>query len=660
MELNVNNIKDLTSVPKEFISDSKTIEYLYQNNSNIFKNVSENLHLSVDFTERITQLINNGAIVLTKDNIKLLDSLYTENITDILKNHFNYLYLINENNFTQVGIVRDDDFLKILEEHKIEITPYAPYLVTLCSDYIIKQYIEDKVNIDVILPYFMNWNNGSQRALIQEYLKKGHFDLSIFYDKDMYNGNITPFFKDVSIDIKDGNAIIKSNSIDSVISLLNFELPFSISDIYLLDNRDNYTNILYLLKKINEQNINLHVKNGLSISSTLEKNSEFLELCGNVGNIELNPFDLATFKELLIKTIEHPGVVINVKLNDFMEYGNYFLNLNTEIPINVISQKNVSILSLNEMKELNSKLDSIVAEIKNSSLSPYEKYIAAYNIVKSFKKYRFYLDNEGIDELVFDQSRNPYLVLTNQYIVCAGYSSLLHLLLKKLNIPSHEWTIGVSDKSEAIASGSSKDNEAHARLYVNIVDDKYGINGYYMCDPTFDNVDKESSDLYGYKHLSMSCGESHDYGKDSSSYYYFSYDYDVFNDQMFINTDDYLAKADSLYEIFTIIQDLDPDFYSQLSELDSEEKQKEAIKKHFKEKTYRAISLEKKYTAIISVLEFQNKREFSDIEKQTIRENLYNIDRGIDTPIIIPISGDDGFDDWVDFEEETINTNKKR
>ena len=659
MELNVNNIKDLTSVPKEFISNSKAIEYLYQNNPNILKNVSENLHLSFDFIERITQLINNGTIVLTKDNIKLLDSLYADNVIDILKNHFNYLYLINENNFTQVGVARYYDFLELLEEHKIEITPNTPYLVTFCSDYIIKQYIEDKVNINIVLPYFINWYNGEQRELIQEYFNKGHFDLSIFYDKDIDNGNITPFFKDTLIEIKDNNATIKSNNIDSIISLLNFKLPFPISDIYLLDNKYNDTNILFLLQKINEQNINLHVKNGLSISSTLEKNSEFLELCGNVGNIELKPFDLDNFKELLIKAKEHFGVVINVNLDDFMNYENYFLNLNTEIPINIISQKNVSILSLNEMKELNSKLDFMVDEIKNSSLSPYEKYIAAYNIVKSFKKYRLYLDNEGIDEVVSDQSRNPYLVLTNQYIVCAGYSSLLHLLLKKLDIPSHEWIIGVSDKSEAVASSVSKDNDTHARLYVHIVDDKYGINGYYMCDPTFDSVDKESSDLHGYRHLSMSCGESHDYGKDTPSYYYFSHD-DVFNDQMFINIDDYLEKSDSLYEIFTIIQDLDPVFYSQLSELDSEEEQKEAIKKHFKEKTYRAVSLEKKYTAIISVLEFQNKKEFSDSEKQTIYENLYNIDRGIDRPIITSISNDDEIDDWVDYEEETINTNKKR
>ena len=651
MDLNLDDIKGLTRVPKKYIFNPEAIDCLYKNNPNILKNVSEDLHLSPNFIEKITQLINNGTMVLTKDNIKLLDSLYDENIIDILKNHFNYLYLINENNFIHVGIVKVDDFVKLLEEHKIEITPNVPYLVTLCSDYIIKQYIEDKVNTDVILPFFTNWFNIAQRDLIQEYFKKGHFDISIFYDRDEHNGNITPFFKDISIEFKDNNATIKSNNIDSVVSLLNFELPFSISDIYLLDNRYNDISIIFLLKEIKEQNINLHVENGLSISSTLEKNFEFLELCGNVANIELNPFDLASFKELLIKAKDHPGVVINVKLDDFMAYDSYFLNLNTEIPINIISQKNVSILSLNEMKELNFKLDSMVAEIKNSSLSPYEKYIAAYNIVKSFKKYRFYLDNEGIDRLVSDQSRNPYLILTNQYIVCAGYSSLLHLLLKKLDIPSHEWTLDVSDKSNAIVSGTSTVGDAHARLYVSIVDDKYGINGYYMCDPTFDNVDKNISDLYGYKYLSMSCGQSHDYGKDTSSYYYFSRDYDVFNDQMFINTDDYLAKVDSLHEIFMITRDLDPIFYSQLSKLDSKEEQKEAIKKHFKEKTYRAIPLEKKYSAIISVLEFQNKKEFSDAEKQKIHEELYNIDRGIYSTIVIPIPGDDNWDDWDDWDD---------
>ena len=60
MELNMNDIKDLTSIPKEYIYDSKTIEYLYQSNPNVFNSVNEYLNLSFEFQEKITQLINNG------------------------------------------------------------------------------------------------------------------------------------------------------------------------------------------------------------------------------------------------------------------------------------------------------------------------------------------------------------------------------------------------------------------------------------------------------------------------------------------------------------------------------------------------------------------------------------------------------------------------
>ena len=656
MELNIDNIKNLTSIPEEYISNSKAIEYLYQNNPNIFNNVDKDLRLSYEFKERITQLINNGTIILTEKNIKLLDSLFGEDIIDILKNHFNYLYFINKNNFNQTAVAKDSEFTKLLEEHKIEITNNTPYLVTLCSDYIIKQYIDDKIDITNILPYFINWYNAEQRNLIQEYFKKGNYDLSIFNTKNIYNGNITPFFENISIEKIDNKVRIKTNNIESILSLLNFELPFSISDIYLLNNKANDDQLLYLLEKVNEKNINLHVKNGLLIKSHLKEITKFLELCGNVGNIELIFFDLEEFKELLLKTQGHPGVVINVKLDDFMEYEDFFLNLNTKTPINIISQKEVSILSLNEMKELNIRMDKIVSEIKSSSLSPYEKYIAVYNIVKSFKEYRFYLNNEKIDKLISDQSRNPYLVLINQYIVCAGYSSLLHFLLKKIDIPSHEWILNVSDKSEAANMSNSENNEAHARLYVNIVDEKYGINGYYMCDPTFDNVDKEKSNLHGYKYLSMSCGESHDYGKNSASYYYFSHDINAFNDQMFINTDNYLAKTeDDLNEIFIIVKDLDPKFYTQLSKLKSIEEQKEAIKKHFREKTYRAISLEKKYSAIITVMEFQNKQIYSNSEREELIEKLYNIDHdlpNVDSDIVT----EDEISDWIDLIDDTIDT----
>lgn len=628
----------------KYSSNYDAIEYLYQRNPNIFKNVKERLHLSHDFQAKLTDQINDGTLLLTENNIKLLESFSKEYIIDILKHNFNYLYLINKNNFNIDlnidAMFEDDEFINLLEKNEKKITDKTPYLVAICRNYVIKQYINDRVDIASILPDFINWKWYDQIKLIKEYIKKGNVDLSIFQKKDIH-GNLTLLFENILIEKNENGINLKTSDVNSIISLLKYDLPLNITDIYILDNRMEDTAVLSLLEKINEKNINLHVKNGLSISSYLENNYRFLELCGNVGNIELSPFDLDEFKRLLLKVVEHPGVVINVKLDDFMEHKNFFLNLNIEIPINIVSQKNVSILPLNKMKELDLRLDLMVSEIKNSTLSPYEKYIAAYNIVKSFKEYNYYLDNKDFDQLISDQSRNPYLVLINEYIVCAGYVLLLQLLLNKLDIPSHYWMLNISEKSES-------DSLSHARLYVNIVDDKYDINGYFMCDPTWDRVDKKYSDLYGYQYLSMSCVESHDYGTDSPSYYYFSDDIDVFNDQMFINTIEYLAKIDDLYEIFYVVKDLDPDFHAQLSKLENAEEQKEAVKKHFGEKTSKAISLKTKYRAIISVLEFQNKKNFDDIEKTILLLNL-----NIDAPTISILNGDE-------FDENAINNNKKR
>ena len=687
MTLNIDDIKKLTSVPKEYVSDSKMIDYLYEINPNIFENVDERLKLSRKLEDNLIEQLKNGTMVLTEKNIKLLDLFFSVDIIDILDKHFEYIYLINKDNFSQTGIGRDHELVELLEKNNVQINDSTPYLATLCGDYINNQYINNEADLKDIIPYFINWGPIEQDDFIKEYIKKGNCDLSIFYREDLYDENtILPFFKDTNIENIDNKLVIKSRNIEGLLSLLNFNLPFKISDVYLdndkylAEKKSSYMDsddfnapyklyvesekILNLLRKVNEEDINLHVKNGLSISSNLKDDIEFLDLCGDVGNVQLTNFDsdhINDFKELLNKAAEHPGVVVDLRLDSFMENENFFLNLDTDVPINIVSLESVDILSLNEMKQLNSKMDDMVAGIKDSNLSTYEKYIAAYNIVKSLKKYRFYLNNEKMDEYISDQSRNPYLMLTNQYAVCAGYSSLLQMLLKKVDIPSHYWVLNISEKSKDVALGNSSKDDAHARLYINLVDDKYGINGYYMCDPTWDNTDKETSDLYGYKYLNMSCGESHDYGPDSSSYHFFEYDEDVFNDQMFLNTDKYLEKNESLNEVFDIVKDLDPDFYVQLDKLKKIEDdslslkmQQEAIRKHFKEKTYRTISLENKYNAIISVLEYQNKREFSYDEKEQLREDLYNIDHDLPLAVEEELSAviDIGFDDFRDFTED--------
>lgn len=140
------------------------------------------------------------------------------------------------------------------------------------------------------------------------------------------------------------------------------------------------------------------------------------------------------------------------------------------------SRKGIVNFSIDDLIKLENLMDIMVKDIRESDLSPYEKYIAIYDIVRSFKEYRFYEDSRKKDREAPDQSRNVYLLLINEWIVCAGYSQLLNSLLTRIGIPSIEWVVSY---------------ETHARNYVHIKDDKYHIDGFYMCDPTWDQAQED-------------------------------------------------------------------------------------------------------------------------------------------------------------------------
>lgn len=125
------------------------------------------------------------------------------------------------------------------------------------------------------------------------------------------------------------------------------------------------------------------------------------------------------------------------------------------------------------------------------NLSPLEKYLYAYNIVKQFKEYK-----ENEDDLL--ASRDIYDILDNDYMVCVGYAKLLSDLCAKLDIKCDEISVGVNvgfdktENEEVIARDNLVENGGHARAAVYINDPKYGINGIYFADPTWDNyMDKD-------------------------------------------------------------------------------------------------------------------------------------------------------------------------
>ena len=135
-----------------------------------------------------------------------------------------------------------------------------------------------------------------------------------------------------------------------------------------------------------------------------------------------------------------------------------------------------------EYLEEEKKLDDLVKDIKNKNLSPLEKYIFVYNIVKNFKPYKE--NNEDKD-----QARNIRYILNNDFIVCVGYAKLLVTLLDKVGIDATELSVEVDisyddgftlEEKTALLAG-------HQRVIVSIDDPKYNIHGLYISDPTWDN-----------------------------------------------------------------------------------------------------------------------------------------------------------------------------
>ena len=126
-------------------------------------------------------------------------------------------------------------------------------------------------------------------------------------------------------------------------------------------------------------------------------------------------------------------------------------------------------------------------------LSPFEKFLYAYNITKKYKKY-----NENQD--IKDDSRNLYKLLDNEYMVCVGFSKLLIDLLNKLGIAATDISTGVDvgfdnvDKNTFdIPDDVNVKRGHHARVRLHLIDPKYGIDGLYFSDPTWDNnLDNDS------------------------------------------------------------------------------------------------------------------------------------------------------------------------
>ena len=146
-------------------------------------------------------------------------------------------------------------------------------------------------------------------------------------------------------------------------------------------------------------------------------------------------------------------------------------------------------------RKLNDNADYINGcTINGQHLSPLEKFTLAYSIVIN----KIYQD----DNKNSSNPRNIISTLSSDKIVCCGYANELSALCQRIGVPC----------TCRINSFGEKDKiDNHSTCIINIQDEKYGINGVYVADPTGDaktaKCDKTAKMHHCYRHFLLTHDE---------------------------------------------------------------------------------------------------------------------------------------------------------
>lgn len=319
----------------------------------------------------------------------------------------------------------------------------------------------------------------------------------------------------------DSNALITKNILKSISSnpnLEEIELARYAQENYLLTEEDY--NILKQsnLKKIKTSGVSEELKDNfdslisynvdrflISYNKYSDLSKEQIYLNEKITKEDIENLKYLTNNKTKIIIEEEnieDAIVITTRLKELRKENHVVIDINNKelVTPKILSNTNylngytdirigLDIIPIKEYLRLEKILYQMVEPACN--LSPFERYIYAYNVVKQYKQYKENEKNKSA-------SRNLYAILENEYMVCVGYSHMLEDLLNKSGIKSIYRSMGVDD------SYDKKDEKevvkinwnGHARRFVYINDPKYGIDGFYVADPTWDNDLK--NDLYNH------------------------------------------------------------------------------------------------------------------------------------------------------------------
>lgn len=363
-------------------------------------------------------------------------------------------------------------------------------------------YVDNQHEVDKLIRYICQNSKKEDLSIFSGCLIDDNLIQSICQNRNLKKISLAPYDKESKYFLsKKHYEMIKNTGIKSVKTIgVEEELEENFDSII------GYNNDRYLIGyyKYNDlHNPNYFKK--INISKCLSKD-ELYNLKYLSSSVILN-FDNESYKNIedVIRRLKELGynnkIVIDVL--DKEEFNKFILNKDNINYDNIYVNSDNMEVTLKDYLRFEKQLYEMIEPAK--VLSPFERYIFAYNKVKKFKEYR---ENEE-DR---DSARNLYSILENKYMVCVGFANMFGDLLNKLGIPNKDLGLSVdtsydkADLSLESVSGLDKPTEmaGHARRYVHIVDDKYGIDGFYISDPTWDN----DMDLDLYNHLAFTDEEA--------------------------------------------------------------------------------------------------------------------------------------------------------
>lgn len=319
----------------------------------------------------------------------------------------------------------------------------------------------------------------------------------------------------------DSNALITKNILKLISSNSNLEeieLARYAQEDYLLTQEDYNILKQSKLKKIKTSGVSEELKDNFDplISYNMNRrvigntkysdlSKEDIYLHGKVTKEEIENLKYLTNNKTKIIIEEEnieDAIVITTRLKELGKENHVVIDIKNKelVTPKILSNPNylngytdiqigLDIISIKEYLRLEKILYQMVEPACN--LSPFERYIYDYNVVKQYKQYKENEKNKSA-------SRNLYAILENEYMVCVGYSHMLGDLLNKSKVKNIYIGMDVDlsydkkDEKEVVKINRG----GHARRFVYINDPKYGIDGFYVADPTWDNDLK--NDLYNH------------------------------------------------------------------------------------------------------------------------------------------------------------------